>query len=41
MNTVEKIFEEARLLPETEAREVLDFIGYLKHKHVEKKLIQI
>ena len=32
MNTVEKIFEEVQTLPETDAREVLDFVGYLKAK---------
>lgn len=30
MNTAEKIFEEVRVLPEVQAREVLDFVGYLK-----------
>jgi hypothetical protein len=33
MNTAEKIFQEARRLPEPLAREVLDFIGYLEYKH--------
>lgn len=32
MNTAEKIFEEVRALPEVQAREVLDFVGYLKAK---------
>ena len=32
MNTAEKIFEEVRALPEVQAREVLDFVGYLKTK---------
>jgi hypothetical protein len=32
MNTVKKIAEEIRYLPETQAREVLDFVGYLKSK---------
>jgi len=32
MNTVERIFEEIRNLPEFQAREVLDFVGYLKAK---------
>ena len=32
MNTVERIFEEVRTLPEFQAREVLDFVGYLKAK---------
>jgi len=30
MNTVERIFEEVKVLPEFQAREVLDFVGYLK-----------
>lgn len=32
MNTMEKIVEEVQTLPETDAREVLDFVGYLKAK---------
>ena len=32
MNTAEKVFEEVRALPEVQAREVLDFVGYLKSK---------
>jgi hypothetical protein len=28
----ERIYEETKTLAEAEAREVLDFIGYLKHK---------
>jgi len=32
MNTAEKIFDEVRILPESQAREVLDFVGYLKSK---------
>jgi hypothetical protein len=28
----ERIYEETKTLPEPQAREVLDFIGYLKHK---------
>ena len=32
MNTVERIFEEVKALPEFQAREVLDFVGYLKAK---------
>lgn len=32
MNTQEKIYEEIKLLSETDAREVLDFVGYLKAK---------
>lgn len=33
MNTVERIFEEVKALPEFQAREVLDFVGYLKSRH--------
>ncbi len=36
MNTAEKIFEEVQALPENVAREVLDFVGYLKAKHVKQ-----
>ncbi len=32
MNTIKKITEELRYLPEMQAREVLDFVGYLKNK---------
>ncbi len=32
MNTVEKIFEKVQTLTETDAREVLDFVEYLKSK---------
>jgi hypothetical protein len=32
MNTAKKIFDEVRVMPESEAREVLDFVGYLKAK---------
>ena len=32
MNTVEKIYEELQQLTETDAREVLDFAGFLKQK---------
>ena len=32
MNTAEKIFDEVKALPEIEAKEVLDFVGYLKTK---------
>ena len=35
MNTVEKIFEVLQTLNETDAREVLDFVGYLKSRHKE------
>lgn len=30
MTIAERIFEEVRALPETQAREVLDFVGFLK-----------
>ena len=30
MNTAEKIIEEVRTLPEAQAREVLDFVAFLK-----------
>jgi len=33
MNIAEKIYEEARRLPEPLAREVLDFIGYIEARH--------
>jgi len=33
MNTVERIQQEVRRLPEPLAREVLDFIGYLEYRH--------
>lgn len=32
MNVVERIAEEVKTLPEFQAREVLDFVGYLKAK---------
>ena len=34
MNTQEKIYEEIKQLTETDAREVLDFVGYLKAKRL-------
>jgi hypothetical protein len=37
MNTMEKIVEEVRTLPETDAREVLDFVGYLKAKRTQSQ----
>lgn len=37
MNTMEKIVEEVQTLPETDAREVLDFVGYLKAKRAQIK----
>lgn len=33
MNMAERVFKEVRGLPEFEAREVLDFVGYLKSRH--------
>lgn len=36
MNTVEKINEGLKQLTETDAREVLDFVGYLKQKRMKK-----
>ncbi len=39
MTLAEKIFAEVRALPETQAREVLDFVGFLKSKqHVDHLL---
>jgi hypothetical protein len=38
MTLAEKIFAEVRALPETQAREVLDFVGFLKSKHVDRLL---
>jgi hypothetical protein len=32
MNTAEKIIQEVRTLPEAQAQEVLDFVGFLKSK---------
>ena len=34
MNMAEKVIEEIRVLPEFELREVLDFVGYLKTRHI-------
>jgi hypothetical protein len=34
MNMAERVFDEVRALPEFELREVLDFVGYLKSRHV-------
>ncbi len=33
MELADKIHQEAQRLPEPLAREVLDFIGYLEHRH--------
>ncbi len=40
MTTAERIFEEVRALPETQAREVLDFVGFLKSQRKTSKLTQ-
>ena len=40
MNTAEKIFDEVKVLPETEAREVLDFVEYLKARREQKVVVQ-
>ena len=37
MNTMEKIVEGVQALPETDAREVLDFVGFLKAKRAKAK----
>ena len=37
MNTAKKIFDEVRIMPESEAREVLDFVGYLKSRLMQTK----
>jgi hypothetical protein len=34
MTVAELAYEQIKTLPEAQAREVLDFIGYLKHKGV-------
>jgi len=41
MNTMEKIVEEVRTLPEVDAREVLDFVGFLKAKRAQAKLATV
>ena len=39
MTLAEKIFAEVRALPDTQAQEVLDFVGFLKSKqHVDQLL---
>lgn len=38
MNTAEKIFEQVKALPEPMAREVLDFVGYLKEKQEQGRI---
>ena len=37
MNTAKKIFDEVRIMPESEARAVLDFVDFLKSRHVQAK----
>ncbi len=37
MTTAEKIFAEVRALPETVAREVLDFVAFLKARQIKDK----
>jgi len=39
MTTAEKTFKEVRALPDTQAREVLDFVGFLKStQHIDRLL---
>lgn len=38
MNTAEQIFEQVKALPEPMAREVLDFVGYLKEKQEQERI---
>jgi hypothetical protein len=38
MNTAEKIIQEVQTLPEAQAREVLDFVGFLKSRQQTEKL---
>jgi hypothetical protein len=40
MTTAERIFEEVRALPETLAREVLDFVSSLKSRRITDKSTQ-
>jgi hypothetical protein len=40
MTTAERIFEEVRALPETQAREVLDFVSFLKSRQTTGKSAQ-
>jgi hypothetical protein len=40
MTIAEKIFAEVRALPETQAREVLDFVAFLKSKQLTDQLIE-
>jgi hypothetical protein len=38
MTTAERIFEEVRALPETQAREVLDFVSFLKSRQTARQV---
>jgi hypothetical protein len=40
MTIAEKIFAEVRELPDTQAREVLDFVGFLKSKQYTDRLAE-
>lgn len=40
MTTAEKILEEVRTLPEAQAREVLDFVAFLKARQASGKSVQ-
>lgn len=40
MTIAERIFEEVRALPETQAREVLDFVSFLKARRAAGKSAQ-
>jgi hypothetical protein len=40
MTTADKIFAEVRALPETAAREVLDFVAFLKARHAKPDSVQ-
>jgi hypothetical protein len=41
MTTAEKILEEVRTLPETDAREVLDFVAFLKARRAGNKSVKL
>lgn len=41
MNTLERIVDEVKALPEFQAREVLDFVGYLKSRRAAPDVLQI
>ncbi|MDO8753405.1 MAG: hypothetical protein Q7J80_05885 [Anaerolineales bacterium] len=40
MNTLERIVDEVKALPEFQAREVLDFVGYLKSRRAAPDALQ-